>query len=376
VGFAVIKYKEGYAFLPSVGVIPNPSQNWAPLSKAFIFPLTLCFTFAWALEMVTHLEELCFWLFLVNANSGRQDWFASFYFKIWITGSITAVLYMPLVTIFTRSDPLKNEACTFLAGSLGSLCLTIWFMPILWSFPTFLDNLRSEGVDTATIVRLTKFHELNTIRVLFRYLFTIPLLVLGVDGVRPHEHTINENPFWTDCLTFIAAMGCVISSGITLIIFFPRSVEGEIAARDASRDRKRLRSQGSVMAIPGIDDETASMSELQSQDLMKASEYSQFDSHEIALLPERSMPGDGYPLGRLPTLPAIRPNRKLGDDIELGGIGTPGRFTEANLSRQSVRSSLMNPFVNHMIHSYTSPINMVYAGSNRSETSRLTFTRK
>ncbi|KAF9075485.1 hypothetical protein BDP27DRAFT_1212433 [Rhodocollybia butyracea] len=265
VGFAVIKYKEGYVFLPSTGVIPNPSQNWTPLSKAFIFPLTLCFTFAWALEMVTHLEELCFWLFLVNANSGRQDWFASFYFKIWITGSITAVLYMPLVTIFTRSDPLKNEACTFLAGSLGSLCLTIWFMPILWSFPTFLDNLRSEGVDTATIVRLTKFHELNTIRVLFRYLFTIPLLVLGVDGVRPHEHTINENPFWTDCLTFIAAMGCVISSGITLIIFFPRSVEGEIAARDASRDRKRLRSQGSVMAIPGIDDETASMSELQSK---------------------------------------------------------------------------------------------------------------
>lgn len=29
------------------------------------------------------------------------------YFKIWIGGSILAVIYMPLVTILTRSNPLK-----------------------------------------------------------------------------------------------------------------------------------------------------------------------------------------------------------------------------------------------------------------------------
>jgi hypothetical protein len=374
VGFAVIKYKEGYVFLQLEGVIPMPYQMWTPLSRAFIFPLTLCFTLAWALEMVTHLEELCFWLFLVNANSGRQDWFSSYYFKIWIMGSIIAVLYMPLVTIFTRSNPLKNEAFTFLAGSLGSLSLTIWFMPILSRFPSFLDKLRTEGVDNATIVRLTKFHELNTIRVLFRYLFTVPLLALGVDGVRPHQH-INENPFWTDCLTFIAAIGCVISSGITLIIFFPRSVEGEIAARDASRDRRRLRSQGSVMEIRGTTNgETVSISDLRTS-YQKSPDYSRFESHEIALLPEdRSSAADVYPLSELPTLPTIRPNRKLEDDIELGGIGSPTpaeSLTAANLSRHNVRSSVVNP----MIHSYTSPINMVYAGNVRSEASRLTFTR-
>jgi hypothetical protein len=27
-------------------------------------------------------------------------------------------------------------------------------------------------------------------------MFTVPLLILGIDGVRPHHH-INENPFWT-----------------------------------------------------------------------------------------------------------------------------------------------------------------------------------
>ena len=51
--------------------------------------------------------ELCFWLFLVNAGRAQQDWFRSGYFRLWIAGSVVALLYMPLVTIFTRADPLK-----------------------------------------------------------------------------------------------------------------------------------------------------------------------------------------------------------------------------------------------------------------------------
>ena len=52
---------------------------------------------------------------------------------------------------------------------------------------------KKNGVDTRTIVRLTTFHELNCLRVVFRFLFVAPLLVLAVDGVRPHQH-VNENP--------------------------------------------------------------------------------------------------------------------------------------------------------------------------------------
>ena len=78
----------------------------------------------------------------------QKDWFRSLYFKTWIVGSVVAILYMPLVTLCTRSDPLKVrchlyaddsvlmlstkcEAYTFLAGSLGSLALTLWFLPVL-----------------------------------------------------------------------------------------------------------------------------------------------------------------------------------------------------------------------------------------------------
>jgi hypothetical protein len=53
------------------------------------------------------IPELCFWLFVVNAGPKQKDWFNSLYFKAWIVGSSIAILYMPLVTIFNRSDPFK-----------------------------------------------------------------------------------------------------------------------------------------------------------------------------------------------------------------------------------------------------------------------------
>lgn len=188
--------------------------------------------------MVSHLEELCFWLFVLNAGPMQKDWFRSLYFKTWIVGSIIAVLYMPMVTIFTRSDPLKCEAYTFLAGSLGSLSLTLWFIPVLHLFRPFLGGLRKEGVDTSTIIRLTKFHELNTIRVVFRLIFAVPLFILAVDGLQPHHH-INDVMFGTEFLCITAGFGVVVSSGITLVIFFPRSIENEILAHESG-----IRSRG------------------------------------------------------------------------------------------------------------------------------------
>jgi len=208
------------------------------------------FSISFSLEMVTHLEELCFWLFLVNAGQIQQNWFRSLYFKTWVVGSVIAVIYMPLVTIFTRSDPLKCEAFSFLAGSLGSLSLTLWFTPILWTFPRFLRDLQREGVDMSTIVRLTTFYELNSIRVAFRFLFCVPLLILGIDGVTPHQH-VNQSSFWTEILAISAGIGCVVSSGITLVIFFPRSVESEITNRQASKVNHRSQAYNTLNTYRG-----------------------------------------------------------------------------------------------------------------------------
>lgn len=97
------------------------------------------------------MAELCFWLFVVKAGPMQKDWFSSIYFKMWKIGSCIAIIYMPFVTVFTHGDPLKVrsvphgrrkctltfinpskcEAYTFLAGSVGSLSITLWFLPVL-----------------------------------------------------------------------------------------------------------------------------------------------------------------------------------------------------------------------------------------------------
>ncbi|KAI0031981.1 hypothetical protein K488DRAFT_37498, partial [Vararia minispora EC-137] len=227
-GYCIIKYEEGFVDLPVYGVIAKPSQLWTPAHRRAILPLNICLAFCWALEIVSHLEELCFWLYVVNSGPMQRQWFASWYFKLWAAGSVAALLYLPLTAISTRADPLRNEAAIFLAGAVGSGLITASFFPVLWQFPSFLRSLRHDGVDMSTVVRLTKFHELNTFRVFFRVLFVAALLTLAVDGFTPHRH-VNENIFATDLCAIIAAIGTFVSSGITLIIFFPRNISHEIA---------------------------------------------------------------------------------------------------------------------------------------------------
>jgi len=263
-----------------------------------------------------------------------------------------------MVTIFTRSDPLKCEAYTFLAGSLGSFSLTLWFTPILWTFPSFLKNLRREGVDTPTIVRLTKFHELNTLRVIFRFLFCVPFIILGVDGVRPHNH-INESMFWTDILAMIAGFGCVVSSGITLVIFFPRSIEGEIATRDAARERRtnasRLRTM-SMLETNFTQSVNGGTYLLTSSPVKQNFSEVGLDAGEYDSLPKAWAEPKDQPSPRIqpPSAKPMRPSRTRGNDVEMGGISTSSGLTERNLSRHNLRTSRFNP----MVHNFTSPINL------------------
>ncbi|KAK0206521.1 hypothetical protein DFS33DRAFT_1315178 [Desarmillaria ectypa] len=371
-GFTIIKYQEGYILHPTHGVIPKPFQLWSEQARNSIFPLMLMFSIGWSLEMVTHLEELCFWLFLLNARSGQQDWFRSLYFKTWAIGSVTAVTYMPLVTILTRNDGLRSESYTFLSGGIGSLSLTIWFSPILWSFKSFLSTLKQEGVDNSTVLRLTKFHELNMIRVLFRYMFTVPLVILGADGLTPHTE-INENAFATDLLALLSAFGCIVSSGLTLVIFFPRSIEGEIATREAAKEIKHQQGDSnenihqsrssyaqSLMSqnhqLSGTYLLTTSPTKpnftITNRDSALSVEDARKSPHSLESA-SNAWDGSLECPTSLPKLGPMRPNRRRGSDVELGGIDYG--LTEANLSKHNITTSSLNPIV----HTFTSPIDMV-----------------
>lgn len=350
VGFSIIKYSYGFTVIPGIGITPTPYELWHDSARNAILPLYLCFSVAWGLEMVTHLEELCFWLFLIRSDSTKQDWFRSLYFKTWTIGSVIAIIYMPLVTVFTREDPYKCEAYTILAGSLGSLSLTIWFLPILWAFPGFIESLKQADVDTNTIVRLTKFHELNCIRVFFRFLFTVPFVILGIDGVRPHQH-INDKMFPTDLLGMIAGIGCVVSSGITLIIFFPRSIKGEVANREAARELRRFPKSNTF----GEDPMNVQRGDLHVPAYKLPPYEAAALSHSIQKLTIEEMSDEEIskfgPCEVSPSL-SLQPNRRTKDgDVEMGTVFA---LTDAALSRHNTVMRKSN--VNHLVYNWRSPI--------------------
>jgi len=107
VGNAVIKYKEGFIFSSKHGVLPKPYTEWTETHQNSMFPLLMILSGCFSLEMIIHLEELCFWVFLMNATVSSQNWFRSIYFLTWSCGSVIALVLVPTVSVVFRNDPLR-----------------------------------------------------------------------------------------------------------------------------------------------------------------------------------------------------------------------------------------------------------------------------
>ncbi|KAH9935184.1 uncharacterized protein BXZ73DRAFT_89533 [Epithele typhae] len=377
-GFAVISIRRAsLTFLSTAVFVPKPWQMWSPLHKSAILPLYLLFTIGWSFELVTHLEELCFWLFLINSGSDLD------------CGSVIALTYMPLVTIFTREDPTKCEAFTFLAGSLGSLSLTLWFMPILWAFPSFCEKLKRHGVDKQTLTRLATFHELNCLRVVFRFLFVVPLLILAVDGVRPHQH-VNESPFWTEMLTSLAAIGCVVSSAITLVVFFPRSNEASAESRHATFEKSAQQgysrprgdshysdhshSRGGASPLPpkyrystGTDEERESafpVSPALDYPLYPPAAPSTEDHHDGRRLVKVDPGLRGMRSAVESPSPTFSPNRRGASGVILEGRVCAPQLTESALAAHNGTQAGVKD-VHPFLHNFTSPIDIMHSQPKR-----------
>jgi len=169
---------------------------------------------------------------------------------------------------------------------------------------------------------------------------------------------------WTDLLAMIAAFGCVVSSGITLVIFFPRSIEGEIVARDALKESRRRHSPSMKQSMM---DTGISTSQHVDPDgyLLTSSPSRKFtaEMEDDILSPgqakgwiydrEDRSPG-GLPPPALTPIPA-RPSRRRSDGAEMVGLN-PGALSEQNVSRHNLRMSNVNP----LVHNFTSPIDLAY----------------
>jgi len=226
VAITVFKFREGFMELPSGHSIPRPVHLWRPNHRKWVVPLYFLFSTGWSLEIVTHLEELTFWLFLLNQGRVPREWFRSFEYTIWCLGSCFSVLGMPLLTLITKRNVESCSAWIMLVGSSASTLTTILFLYVLVRFPGFIRYVKRGGAAAEVIVRLLTFYQLNLIRVIFRFFFSIPFLILGIDGVHG-RHAIILHPFGSDFLIMMGGIGCVVSSAMTLFIFFPRSIANE-----------------------------------------------------------------------------------------------------------------------------------------------------
>ncbi|KAG8862227.1 hypothetical protein FRB96_001806 [Tulasnella sp. 330] len=226
VTLTVLKYHHGYTQILDGDIILTPLAFWSDQARTAAKVAYAFFAVSWALEMVAHLEELNFWLFLLTTTSTPRQWQRSPYFYIWCAGSIVALIGMP-VAVGISSDQNRAEANVFLAGSLGSAAITLASLRVNWIFPRFIKKLRGEGAEPEVVCRLAKFNELNNVRIAFRFLLVVPTMILGIQGIRLVSH-VERIHFWMDLLAILAGVGTAISSAITLLVFFPRASLAEM----------------------------------------------------------------------------------------------------------------------------------------------------
>ncbi|KAJ7799965.1 hypothetical protein B0H14DRAFT_1698626 [Mycena olivaceomarginata] len=211
----------GSFVLPDGTIMPRPFAVWQKDHLEWIIPLYFILSIAWSLELVTHLEELTFWLFLLHQGPRKREWFHCWEFRTWYLGSLAAVLGMPLTTLMKRHNLETCEAWIFLGGSSAGTFTTICFLYVLANFPGFIRSVKAEGAEPDVVIRLTTFYHHNCIRVVFRFFFTVPLLVLAVDGLVDKSFIVVNSSFWSDILLMMGGIGCFISSAITMLVFFP-----------------------------------------------------------------------------------------------------------------------------------------------------------
>ncbi|KAJ6593197.1 hypothetical protein B0H19DRAFT_1089364 [Mycena capillaripes] len=161
VAMTALKYQEGSFVLDDGTIMPRPFAEWLIIHRRWIIPLYFILSIAWSLELVTHLEELTFWLFLLHQGPRKRDWFHCWEFRAWYLGSLVAVLGMPLTTLMKRHNLETCEAWIFVAGASAGTFTTVCFLYVLANFPGFIRSVKAEGAEPDVVVRLSTFYQLN-----------------------------------------------------------------------------------------------------------------------------------------------------------------------------------------------------------------------
>ncbi|KAL8279767.1 hypothetical protein RQP46_007862 [Phenoliferia psychrophenolica] len=265
--YAWIKYQAGFLPIAMTGM-PMPFQLWPQSHQDLIPTLQYLYATTFFCELVVHLEEVLFFLHLIQMKPSSPPWFQSVYFKIVVAGStLFAVLCFGTVALW-KDNPLVGEGVLSLIGSSFILLSNFVFFKVFYEFPgvvssptlnrtaltsptfQFIAKLKIAGGTSQVVIRLKSFHELNKLRVAARFAFGIPIFVLAVDGLTSTR--LNRQLVYVDTLLFTAFAGFSIQATLTLLIFFPRNV-----AREAGVLRPTTSAKDIIAASTGSDSASA-----------------------------------------------------------------------------------------------------------------------
>ncbi|KAA1063697.1 hypothetical protein PGTUg99_001217 [Puccinia graminis f. sp. tritici] len=235
---AYIKYQVG--FLPvEMGGYPVPYTSWSPSHVRLITIIYYLKALGWSGEGIVHLEELAFWVFLIHLKENSPPWFKSTFFQAFILLSLASTGTMVSIVSAFKQDVMLAEGILMTFATGFNLSVTCAFFWVFSKFPAWLRDLKKRGAPAELLIRLHGFGTLNEIRMIFRLIFTAPLLALSADGLMPQPF-LNKRVWVVDLIAMTSVVAFAAQGVITLLIFLPRNLSKECGfnMEDSKRQTK------------------------------------------------------------------------------------------------------------------------------------------
>ncbi|WVF69827.1 hypothetical protein IAT40_004606 [Kwoniella sp. CBS 6097] len=233
-GWAYVKYKLGWTYIPQYGAIPYPTAFYTEEYTRFNTPLTFWVCLSYSLQVSLNAEEGLYWWHLMRAvrlpKSGTKGWFASPFFYAWIVITIltpTAVVCAGWVG-YKNMDTQMGRM--FVCGGIIEFLVCMAASTVLVKFPQFLRDVKQSGAGPEVRSRLHFYHQANKVRTFFRFIFTSSVLVLGADGLTEKKR-INLNHLVSDFLHQLSFGAYFFASIISVMVYLPRNY----ASQDSSQ---------------------------------------------------------------------------------------------------------------------------------------------
>ncbi|KAI7957066.1 hypothetical protein MJO28_004161 [Puccinia striiformis f. sp. tritici] len=121
---------------------------------------------------------------------------------------------------------MLTQAILMTVATSFNTSVTCGFFWVFSKFPRWLKDLKQRGAPSELIIRLHGFGTLNQIRMIFRLIFTLPLLALSMDGLMA-QPVLNKRVWVIDLIVMTSTVAFAAQGIMTLLIFLPRNLSKE-----------------------------------------------------------------------------------------------------------------------------------------------------